>query len=191
MSTMRTCTICKHEKRAAIEDALLRNIPLRTIARDLRTSAAAIFRHKQHLEQKLLIAEHVKEVTEANSLLDRVEALMKDCTGIAAAAKTEKAWPAAISALAQVRACLELLARLTGQLQAGSVQFHAHLHTGASVPTNEADLEFEIARHVAEATLNFDEHEIARLKALLAKPMLLEASALDSHSNAPTNGIEQ
>ncbi len=105
---------------------MLRNVPLRTIAHDHKTSSAAVYRHKQHLDQKLLVAEHVKEVTEASSLLERVEALMQDCAGIAEAAKAEKAWPAATGALREVRSCLELLARLSGELQAAAKHNQAH-----------------------------------------------------------------
>jgi hypothetical protein len=183
---MRVCNVCKNDKRAAIEDALVRNVPLRRISEDVGLSVASLFRHRQHLPEKLALAERAREVSEASSLLDRVENLIAECREIAAAARKEKNWPAATGALREVRSCLELLGRLSGQLQAAaSIQFHqhAHLHANAAIPTSEVELELEIARQVGEATCGFDEREIARLRALVAQPLLERAS--ESKSNVP------
>jgi hypothetical protein len=188
---VRTCNVCKNPDKAAIEAALLRNVPLRTISAESGVSVASLFRHRQHLPLKLVQAERAREVSEASSLLDRVESLVLECREIAAAARKEKNWPAATGALREVRSCLELLGKLSGELQAAaSIQFHqhAHLHT-APMPTDEADLDRQIAHSVAEATDNFSPQEIARLKALVAaQPMMLEGT-LDSDSKLPDVGL--
>jgi hypothetical protein len=175
---------------AAIEDALVRNVPLRRISEDFALSVASLFRHRQHLPVKLTQAERAREVSAASTLLERVESLVLECCEIAAAARREKDWRSATSALREVRSCLELLGRLSGELQAAAsfqLHQHAHLHTSAAVPADEATLELQIARHVAEATSNFDEAEIARLKALLA-PMLLEGTS-PNQPEVPDEGL--
>src|SRR6266851_2187318 len=124
---------------------------------------------KSHLPGTLAKAQHAEVVCEATSLLARVESLMQESEKIAAAAKLEKNWPAATSALREARGCLELLGRLRGELQQpGPLHLHKHAHIhAASQPRNEFEIELEIARHVAMATANFDAQEIIRLKGLL------------------------
>ena len=107
-------------------------------------------------------------VCEATSLLTRVENLMQESEKIAAAAKLEKNWPAATSALREARGCLELLGKLRGELQPGTLHLHKHEHIEASATVrSEADIELMISQHVAAATNNFDPAEISRLKGLL------------------------
>jgi hypothetical protein len=79
-------------------------------------------------------------------------------------------WPAATAAFHEMRGCLELLGKVTGELQpAKGSALHLHRHTYTAVrPKSEADVDVDIAWHVATATNNFDPGEIARLKALTA-----------------------
>lgn len=99
-------------KRQEIERALIRNMPLRKIARESKTSAAALFRHKKEQLPALLVkAERAGEVAEASTSLDRVEGLIADLRGIAQTARREKDWPAATGALRETRAYLEQLLR--------------------------------------------------------------------------------
>jgi hypothetical protein len=132
-------------------------------------SLPALNRHKSHLPGTIVKARQAELACEATSLLARVENLMQESEKIAAAAKLERNWPAATSALREARGCLELLGKLRGDLQqpgALHVHKHAHIHAAAP-PRNEAEIELEIARHVAAATANFDAQEIIRLKGLL------------------------
>jgi transposase-like protein len=174
------CTVCRNPEKTAIDRALLRNVSLRKIAREHGTSAGALFRHKQHIASTLVKAERAREVAQASSLLDRVEGLIPELQSIAKNAKRAREWQAATGALRETRACLELLARLSGELRAaGDVHFHkhAHLHASATEPgvMTDTDLELSIARDVAEATRNFDAGEIERLKSLLASLPALPA----------------
>ena len=85
-------------------------------------------------------------VSKATSLLARVENLMHESERIAAAAKLEKNWPAAMSALREARGCLELLGKLRGELQQPGtlhVHKHAHIHSAAQ-PRNEAQIEWKL-----------------------------------------------
>ena len=164
----RRCTICHHPQHEEIAVSLFRD-GTRATARQFQVSLPALDRHKGHLPDRIVKAQQAEVVSEATSLLARVEGLMQESEKIAAAAKLEKNWPAATSALREARGCLELLGKLRGELQQpGALHLHKHAHIhSAAQPRNEVEIELEIARHVAAATANFDAQEIIRLKGLL------------------------
>ena len=144
----RRCTICHHPQNEEIAVSLFRD-GTRFTARQFQLSLPALHRHKGHLPGTIVKAQQAEVVCEATS---------------AAAAKLEKNWPAATSALREARGCLELLGKLRGELQQpGALHLHKHAHIhSAAEPRNEAEIELEIARHVAAATANFDAQEITR-----------------------------
>ena len=58
------CTICRHPKREEIEDALVRRVPMRRIARRYGVSKSAVGRHiRSHVAEELL--EMMRERLEA------------------------------------------------------------------------------------------------------------------------------
>jgi len=168
-----TCSICRHAKRSRIEELLLRNTPLRKIAEQTGTSAWAIHRHGKHIAKLLANSAERKarEAVKTDSLLSRVETLLKQCESIAAAAKKDKSWGAATSALREVRSCVELLARLRGELQQAGTQVSVAVGVNVAQPADEADgdVELQIAKCASEATGGFDPVEIRRLQMLLAR----------------------
>src|ERR1700737_740459 len=173
----RRCTICHHPQREEIAVSLFRD-GTRATARQFQVSLAALDLHKGHLPGTIVRAQQVAVVCEATSLLARVESLMQESEKIATAAKLEKNWPAATSALRGARGCLELLGMLRGELQQpGSLHLHKHEHVLTSeTATSETEIELMISQHVAAATNNFDSAEIARLRDLW-KPSSTQSSA--------------
>jgi len=178
------CSVCKSPRRGDIEQAILRNTSLRKIADQFGTSAWAIHRHAKHVARIIAKASESKAraATEATSLLTRVEGLLSECRKIAVAAKRDKAWPAAISALKEVRSCCELLAKLRGELQQPGTQVTVGVNVGQSASEDDGDIEVAVARCVSEATNGFDLTEFKRLQMLLARtessfPPLLEADS--------------
>jgi hypothetical protein len=162
----RRCTICHHPQHEEIAVSLFRE-GTRATARRFQVSRPALDRHKAHLPGTIVKAQQAEVACEATSLLTRVESLMQESEKIAAAAKLEKNWPAATSALREARGCLELLGKLRGELQPGRLHLHKHEHVHTSeTATSEAEVELMISQHVAVATNNFDSAEIARLKGL-------------------------
>src|ERR1700694_1041051 len=91
-------TICCTPQHEEIPVSLFRAGP-RATARRFRVSRPALDRHKGHLPGTIVKAQQAEVVCEATSLLARVESLMQESEKIAAAAKLEKNWPAATSAL--------------------------------------------------------------------------------------------
>src|SRR5215471_1235629 len=71
----RTCTICRHEKRQEIDEALVAGEAFRNIAKRFESSWQAVRRHKEHLSVKLVKAAERREDRHANSLIDQVDAL--------------------------------------------------------------------------------------------------------------------
>jgi|GEM_PF-3574357 len=167
------CTICRHPQRAAIERALIRQIPLRKIASDVKTSIATLQRHKAHVPAKLATAEQVSKIAEAGSLLKKLEEVIEDARRITGRAERKGNYQAALAGLRTITNSLELLGRVTGELRAeGGLHLHKHAHVHASAREpgvmSDSDLEVAIARDVAAATDNFNPSEIERLKSLLA-----------------------
>jgi transposase-like protein len=116
---MRVCSICNHQNRSAIDRSLVDGASLRTIARQFGTSSSALDRHRKHLAPALTVAKHATVVTEATSLLSRVEKIMSRCELIAEAATRERDWMPAVAASRELRGCLELLGKLSGEIQSG------------------------------------------------------------------------
>ncbi len=74
-------------------------------------------RHREHIPAALTKAEQAHEVAQATTLLGRIEGLIQDCRAISQKAQRARQWQAAVSALRELRGCLELLGKLSGELQ--------------------------------------------------------------------------
>ncbi len=69
----RTCTICRHEKRADIDKALIARMPFRNIAGQHKVSKSALVRHlDDHIPAALLKAKDAEEIASADELLSQV-----------------------------------------------------------------------------------------------------------------------
>src|SRR5918997_7055578 len=72
----RSCTICEHPGREAMDEALVGGASNRSLASLYDVSEAAVRRHKaNHLPAKLVMAVKAAEVVEADTLLDQVKGL--------------------------------------------------------------------------------------------------------------------
>lgn len=123
----RQCTVCSHPEREAIEAALLANTPLRTIAGQYGVSKSALLRHQEHLPSRLVKAQEAAEVAQADSLLTQVKWLQARALLILEKAEAAGELKTALAAIREVRATLELLAKLLGELQQeGSVNVYVN-----------------------------------------------------------------
>lgn len=113
----RTCTVCESRARDLIDEALVSGLSIRDTAKRYGVSKDAVYRHKAgHIPETLTKANAVKEVGRADALLDRVEALVTEAEGLLAYGRGEKQAHAWEGGLRELRKCLELLARVTGEL---------------------------------------------------------------------------
>ncbi len=113
----RSCTVCEHREKGAINRALVTGASNRSVASLYDVSEAAVRRHKaNHLPAKLVMAEKAAEVAEAEDLLEQVRALQGRTESILSAAEEAGELRTALSAIREARGNIELLAKLLGEL---------------------------------------------------------------------------
>ena len=113
----RVCTVCGHPERAALESALVAGEPTRRIAARFAVSDTALRRHKSdHVAQALAKAQAAAEIVRAEDLLGQVRALERKAETLLARAEHEGDLRTALLGVREARSCLELLAKLLGEL---------------------------------------------------------------------------
>jgi hypothetical protein len=73
----------------------------------------------EHISETLIQAKEAKEVAQADNLLDQVRDLQKKALNILFKAEAAKDYRAATGAIREARGCLELLAKLLGEITEG------------------------------------------------------------------------
>jgi hypothetical protein len=110
----RTCSICSHEHRNAMEDAFIAGQAKRRIASRHGVSERAVRYHmREHLPALLALARDAERAARADSLLDRLEALQSQTLDILDAPEDQRT---ALAAIAQARRNLELIGEVTKEL---------------------------------------------------------------------------
>jgi hypothetical protein len=114
----RKCTVCEHEKVEEINRLLLEGVSLRDLAGRYSVSKTALHRHKEsHLPAELTKAQEAREIAKADSLLDQVAELRDKALSILDKAEQAGDLRTALQGVREAKGCLELLARLQGELQ--------------------------------------------------------------------------
>ena len=110
----RTCSICGHEHRDAMEDAFIAGQAKRRIASQHGVTERAVRYHmREHLPALLALARDAERAARADSLLDRLEALQSQTLAILDASEDQRT---ALAAIAQARRNLELVGEITKEL---------------------------------------------------------------------------
>jgi hypothetical protein len=118
----RSCTVCEHHQRGAIDEALVGGASNRSVASLYDVSEAAARRHKaNHLPAKLVMAQAAEEVAQADDLLAQVRDLQARTLAILEAAEGSSQHRTALGAIREARSNLELLAKLLGELDERTV----------------------------------------------------------------------
>jgi len=114
----RTCTICRHPERAALERELLAGEPYRGIARKFGVSEDALERHRHagHIAAHLARAHQAAQVAQADDLLAEVQALRAKAYAILLQAEGAGDLRTALQGIRTALECLTLLAKLLGEL---------------------------------------------------------------------------
>ena len=120
MPMPRTCSICSHEHRDAMEDAFIAGQAKRRIASQHGVTERAVRYHmREHLPALLALARDAERAARADTLLDRMEALQSQTLAILDAPEDQRT---ALAAIAQARHNLELIGEVTKELdRAGSI----------------------------------------------------------------------
>ncbi len=113
----RSCTLCTHPDRDAIDEALVGGVAFPALVAKHRVSKDSLSRHKgNHLPAKMVMAQAAEEVAQADSLLDQVRELQASALGILDKAEKAGELRTALGAIREARGNLELLAKLLGEL---------------------------------------------------------------------------
>ncbi len=113
----RTCTVCTHSEREAIDEALVGGSSNLSVSSLFDVSEAAVRRHKSnHLPATLAKAEEAKEVSRADDLLNQVRALQNKTLNLLLKAESAGDLRTALQGVREARGNVELLAKLSGEL---------------------------------------------------------------------------
>ncbi len=113
----RSCTICEHPEREAIDRALVGDSSNLSVSSLFGVSESAVRRHKtNHLPARLAMAQAAEEVAQADDLLGQMQDLQTRTIAILEAAESTNQHRTALSAIREARSNLELLAKLLGEL---------------------------------------------------------------------------
>ncbi len=90
---------------------------MRNLAGRHGLSATALHRHKEaHLPKALIKAQEAKEIVRGDTLLEEMEVLMEHGREILTEARAAGEHRTALSAMREIRGCLELLGKVTGEI---------------------------------------------------------------------------
>ena len=121
----RACTICTHAKRYEIEELLAtRQCTYRGIARTYGVSEDAVSRHvsSRHVSQLISLAADAARAAQADTLLDRVEALQCRIEEFLSRIEHTDNYSATLGAFREMRSNLELIGEVSQELdRAGTV----------------------------------------------------------------------
>lgn len=113
----RLCAVCVHAKKREIDKALIGGDSCRAISALFSVSIHSVTRHKaRHLPKTMQKAKGAREVTHADDLLAQVRALQRKAVALLLKAETEGDLKTALSGIREARSCLELLAKLQGDI---------------------------------------------------------------------------
>lgn len=110
------CTVCAHEKRKAIDEALVLGRSLRDIARQHQVGKDALHRHRDHLTPALVRMVERRAESGPKAALDRLEDLYGRASLVLDAAESEGLGAQSLAAIREMRGIVEILARISGEL---------------------------------------------------------------------------
>jgi hypothetical protein len=116
----RKCSLCIHDKREQIEQALLCGDSYRVVAQRFAISRDAVARHRHHLPTALARASELKEISHGDSLLAQLRELTSEAQRLKATAEKEGDIRAALAAVRELCRIVELVAKLSGELDSHS-----------------------------------------------------------------------
>jgi len=114
-------TIAMHPSREAIEMAILRGEPVRNIAARHGVTPSAVQRHKKKLPVSMAKVQEFQEEEAGSRLVRQVHQLTGRALIILAQAEAENDRKGALAAMREVRHCVELIGKATGEFEPQAV----------------------------------------------------------------------
>ncbi len=113
----RACTICDHADREAMDKALVSGTSYRAVAAEWHVGREAVRRYaNRHLSAALAAVDAPMLASGRAPLSERIETLIGRCEAMFTAAASEAATTQALAVVKELRACLELSGRASGEL---------------------------------------------------------------------------
>lgn len=116
----RKCGICNDDKRPDIEQLMLSGASYRVVAQRFAVSRDAVVRHRRHLPAALARAREAKEVAHGDCLLAQLRDLTAEAQRLKAMAEEAGDYRAALAAVRELCRIVELVAKLSGELESHS-----------------------------------------------------------------------
>ena len=139
-----TCTVCTHEAKEAIDQAIVAGGSRRTIASQYGLSDAAVGRHREnHLPATLVKAAEAQDEAHGTKLLDQVQNLVTEALASIERSKTAGKEKDVLGGIREARHSLELTGRITGELR----------ESRDAAPESALDAIIKLANALSEAEL--------------------------------------
>jgi hypothetical protein len=114
----RSCTICLHPDRAAIDRSLVSGTSFRDLAGQWSVTKSALHRHKQeHLPAHLAKAHEEESIGQAIDVVRQLRAINAACLEILQTSRAEKKHSISLKAVDRIERQISLQAKLLGELQ--------------------------------------------------------------------------
>lgn len=114
----RKCKVCEHSKLDEINKSLIECQNISEISRDYDIPWNSLDKHKKnHLPAALSQARQAGEVSRADTLLEQVKQLQDKACSLLDKAESAGDMKTALTGVREARSCIELLAKLQGELQ--------------------------------------------------------------------------
>jgi hypothetical protein len=113
----RTCTVCSHPARPAIEAALVAGAAYRDIAGQYGLSKSAVERHAaEHIAQHVAAAQEAREEAQALDVVRQLKAINGATLSILSEARKARDHDTALKAIDRIQRQIELQAKLLGEI---------------------------------------------------------------------------
>lgn len=113
----RTCTVCSHPERPAIDTALVSGASYRTIADRFGPSKTALIRHaSEHIPAAISKSQEAREEAQALDVVKQLKTINSTTVAILAEARAAKDAETALKAIDRIQRQIELQAKLLGDL---------------------------------------------------------------------------
>lgn len=160
-----TCSICRRGDVAAIDEVIVGGQSLRNIAQQFGLpDHTALYRHREagHIPSALVALQQAETSERALSLLENVQQLQREAMAILESAKQAGKLTTALAAIGQASKQLELIGKLTGELDErpqqqtinlfGSVEMQHVLAVIWDVLAPHPEIRAELARRLQTET---------------------------------------
>ena len=127
------CTICKHQRRAEIDAAVMEDGASKKVAAAFGVSLFALKRHRAHLAE-LIAATPTKsllDATDVDTIIEKTHRLEQRAEALLDKAENAGDIRAALAAVGTLKNLLEFLANISGAIKPAQQESkHLHLHLG-------------------------------------------------------------